>query len=431
MATTLAIPTVEGPLDGELTLPGSKSITNRALLAAALAQGRSVLEEALFSEDTEIFAACLGRLGFAVLSEPAARRFTVQGLGGALPAAGADLFVGNAGTAARFITALTALGRGTYRFDGVPAMRKRPMRELLDVLVEQGASVEYAGQPGAMPFALTTRGFGGGAIQTQADRTSQHLTALLLIAPYAARDTSIRVGETLVSKPYLVTTCGLMEQWGVQVEREGEGLFHIRAGQRYQARRFVVEPDASGASYFFAAAAALGGRVRVRHLTRASLQGDARFVEVLAAMGCEVRYGPDFIEVARGGPLRGVEVDLNDMSDTMPTLAAIAPFAEGPVTIRNVEHTRWKETDRIHAVVTELRRMGAVVDESRDGLTVHPGALRGATIETYNDHRIAMAFAVTGLCVPGTIINDPACTSKTFPDFFERLAALVGADFPA
>jgi 3-phosphoshikimate 1-carboxyvinyltransferase len=429
MPETLAIPTVARPLDGELTLPGSKSITNRALLAAALAQGRSVLEEALFSEDTEIFADCLGRLGFQVLSEPAARRFTVEGLGGALPASAAELFVGNAGTAARFITALTALGRGTYRFDGVPAMRKRPMRELLDALVAQGASVEHAGQPGAMPFTLTTRGFEGGEIQTSADRTSQHLTALLLIAPYAARDTTIRIGETLVSKPYLVTTCGMMEQWGVRVEREGEGVFHIRAGQRYQPQRFVVEPDASGASYFFAAAAALGGRVRVNHLTDRSLQGDARFVDVLAAMGCQVTHGADFIEVARHGPLRGVDIDLNDMSDTMPTLAAIAPFAEGPVTIRNVEHTRWKETDRIHAVVTELRRMGALVDEARDGLTVHPGPLHGANIDTYNDHRIAMAFAITGLRVPGTVINDPGCTSKTFPDFFERLAALVGVEF--
>ncbi|HEU4327832.1 MAG TPA: 3-phosphoshikimate 1-carboxyvinyltransferase [Roseiflexaceae bacterium] len=422
----LAMPTVAHTLDGDVTLPGSKSITNRALLAAALADGRSTLEEALFSEDTEIFSDCLRRLGFEVASDSARRSFEVAGRGGAVPATEADLFVGNAGTAARFITALTGLGAGTYRFDGVAAMRKRPMRELLDVLEDFGATVEYGGEPGAMPFALTTRGFAGGAIETRADRTSQHLTALLLIAPYAARDTTISVGDTLVSRPYLVTTCGMMEQWGVHVEREGETVFHIRAGQRYQPQRFVVEPDASGASYFFAAAAALGGRVRVRNLGRGSLQGDARFVDVLEAMGCDVVRDERFIEVSRSGPLRGVDVDLNDMSDTMPTLAAIAPFAEGPVTIRNVEHTRWKETDRIHAVVTELRRMGASVEERRDGLTVSPGPLHAATVQTYNDHRIAMSFGITGLRVPGTLIADPACTAKTFPDFFDRLFALIG-----
>ncbi|GAB4211946.1 MAG: 3-phosphoshikimate 1-carboxyvinyltransferase [Roseiflexaceae bacterium] len=422
----LAMPTVAHTLDGDVTLPGSKSITNRALLVAALADGRSVLEEALFSEDTEIFSSCLQRLGFVVNSDPAGRSFAVVGRGGAVPAVDAELFVGNAGTAARFITALTGLGAGRYHFDGVAAMRKRPMRELLDVLAGFGATVEYGGEPGAMPFTLTTRGFAGGAIETRADRTSQHLTALLLIAPYAAQDTTIRVGDTLVSRPYLVTTCGLMEQWGVQVEREGETVFHIRAGQRYQPQHFVVEPDASGASYFFAAAAALGGRVRVRNLGRGSLQGDARFVDVLEAMGCTVLRDERFIEVSRSGPLRGVDVDLNDMSDTMPTLAALAPFAEGPVTIRNVEHTRWKETDRIHAVVTELRRMGALVEERRDGLTVLPGPLHAATIQTYNDHRIAISFAITGLRVPGTQIADPACTAKTFPDFFERLFALIG-----
>lgn len=422
----LAMPTVAHTLDGDVTLPGSKSITNRALLAAALADGRSTLEQALLSEDTAIFSDCLRRLGFEVASDSARHSFAVVGRGGAVPVADADLFVGNAGTAARFITALTGLGAGTYRFDGVAAMRKRPMRELLDVLVDFGATVAYDGEPGAMPFTLTTRGFGGGAITTQADRTSQHLTALLLIAPYATRDTTINVGETLVSRPYLVTTCGLMEQWGVQVERTGETVFHIRAGQRYQPQHFVVEPDASGASYFFAAAAALGGRVRVRHLGRGSLQGDARFVDVLEAMGCDVIRDEHFIEVSRSGPLRGVDVDLNDMSDTMPTLAALAPFAEGPVTIRHVEHTRWKETDRIHAVVTELRRLGALVEERRDGLTVMPGPLQGATVQTYNDHRIAMSFAITGLRVPGLLIADPGCTAKTFPDFFERLFALIG-----
>jgi 3-phosphoshikimate 1-carboxyvinyltransferase len=415
----LPIPTLDVPVRADLRLPGSKSITNRALLAAALAGGESVLEHALYSEDTRIFAECLRRLGVPVEEDEPAAAFRVHGRGGALADGPADLWVGNAGTAARFITALLALGRGPYRVDGVPAMRVRPMSELLAILEEQGARPEFEGQTGHIPFSLRGGGLAGGEIEMEASRTSQQASALLLLAPYAARDLTLQVTGTMVSPSYVEMTLRLMADWGVEVLRESATRFTVPAGQRYRARRYGVEPDASSASYFFAAAAATGGRVRVRGLSSRSLQGDVRFVDVLQAMGCRVERGADFIEVQGPERLAGVEVDMNDVSDTAPTLAAIAPFAAGPVSIRNVEHMRWKETDRVHAVATELRRMGVRVDEHRDGLTIHPGPVSPAEVHTYQDHRIAMAFSVTGLRAPGIVIQDPDCVGKTFESFFD------------
>jgi 3-phosphoshikimate 1-carboxyvinyltransferase len=415
----LPIPTLDVPVSAELRLPGSKSITNRALLAAALADGESLLEHALYSEDTRIFAECLRRLGVGVEEDEAAATFRVHGRGGALRPAPAELWVGNAGTAARFITALLALGRGPYRVDGVPAMRVRPMGELLAILEEQGARVAFDGEAGHIPFSLTGGGLAGGEIEMEASRTSQQASALLLLAPYARHDLTLQVTGTLVSPSYVEMTLRLMADWGVAIRREGPTRFTVPAGQRYAARTYGVEPDASSASYFFAAAALTGGTVRVRGLSSRSLQGDVRFVDVLEAMGCRVRRGDDFIEVQGPRRLGGVEVDMNDVSDTAPTLAAIAPFAAGPVSIRNVEHMRWKETDRVKAVATELRRLGVRVDEHRDGLTVHPGPVSPAEVHTYQDHRIAMAFSVTGLRAPGIVIRDPDCVGKTFESFYD------------
>ncbi|NJN68190.1 MAG: 3-phosphoshikimate 1-carboxyvinyltransferase [Chloroflexaceae bacterium] len=422
----IEIPPLTGPVEATVAIPGSKSITNRALLITALADGESVIENALFSDDTHWFATCLQQLCIPVESSRAAAQFRVSGRGGHIPSHMADLFVGNAGTAARFITALLSLGSGTYRMDGIPRMRERPMSELLNALQLLGATVEFEGQPGYMPYTIHSYGFKGGHIRLKANQTSQQLSALLMIAPYAYQDTVIEVGSDLVSHSYIAMTCRMMEAFGVRVTQgpENPTRFLIRAGQGYRPRRYTVEPDASNASYFFAAAAITGGRVRVEHLSRSSCQGDARFVEVLADMGCMVTATDTFIEVVGPPTLRGVDVDLNDMSDTVQTLAAIAPFADAPVTIRNVEHIRWKETDRIRAVVTELCRLGVEVEEFSDGMKIFPGPLTPAAVETYDDHRMAMAFAVPGLRTPGIVIQDPQCTSKTFPDFFERFLRL-------
>lgn len=425
MEPLLEIPHLTHPLDAEVEIPGSKSITNRALMLAALAQGHSVLENALFSEDTHWFSECLQKLGIPVDSHPEAARFEVTGRGGDIPAREADLFVGLAGTAARFITALVALGHGTYRLDGVPRMRERPMADLLAVLQASGTGVEFEGQAGCMPYVLHSQGFKGGHMSLKADQTSQQLSALLMIAPYTQADTSLEVLGELVSSAYIDITCRVMADFGVEVTRPAEGQFYIKAGQTYQPRHYQIEPDASNASYFFAAAAVSGGRVRVNRLSPRSCQGDVHFVEVLTAMGCQVTATDAYIEVTGPAQLQGVEVDMNNMSDLVQTLAAIAPFAGSPVIIRNVEHIRYKETERLNAVVTELRRLGAAVEEFRDGLKIYPGVLHAAAIETYNDHRMAMAFAVTGLKTPGLVIKNPGCTAKTFPDFFTRFLGML------
>ncbi len=425
MDNQLEIPYVDYPLNAEVEIPGSKSITNRALLIAALAGSESTLENALFSDDTHWCATCLQQLGLPVRAESQAARFNVTGMGGQIPARQADLFVGNSGTTARFITALAALGEGQYRFNGVARMRERPMDEQLKVLQANGAAVDFEGQPGCMPYTLHSRGLAGGILRLEANQTSQQLSALLMVAPYAQHDMQLEVVGELVSGAYIDITLRVMADFGVEVTRPGPTRFDIKAGQRYYAQTYTVEPDASNASYFLAAAAVTGGRVRVKHLSRHSCQGDAQFVQVLAAMGCQVEATETYIEVRGPAQLTGLELDMNDMSDLAQTLAAIAPFAATPVTIRNVEHIRFKETDRLTAVVTELRRLGARVEEFSDGLTIYPGPLTPAAIETYDDHRMAMAFAVTGLKTPGLIIKDPGCTGKTFPDFFSRFLQMV------
>jgi 3-phosphoshikimate 1-carboxyvinyltransferase len=425
MENQIAISTLHKPINAEVEIPGSKSITNRALLVAALAGDDSTLDNALFSDDTHWFSTCLQQLGFSVSSEPEAARFRVTGLGGEIPAAQADLFVGNAGTAARFITALVALGQGRYRLDGIPRMRERPMGELLTVLQAADIGVEFEGQPGYMPYTLHSRGFQGGHIRLKANQTSQQVSALLLIAPYARQDTTIEIEGELVSRAYIDITGQVMADFGVRLTEPEPHRFFVKAGQRYQARHYPIEPDASNASYFLAAAAVTGGRVRVKHLSARSCQGDAHFVEILAAMGCQVQVTDSYTEVIGPEQLQGLEVDMNDMSDLVQTLAAIAPFAASPVTIRNVEHIRYKETERIKAVVTELRRLGAQVEEFADGLKIYPSTLQPALIETYDDHRMAMAFAVTGLKTPGLVINQPDCTRKTFPDFFAHFFQMI------
>jgi 3-phosphoshikimate 1-carboxyvinyltransferase len=422
---TIAIPALNRPVDATVEIPGSKSLTNRALLVAALAQGDSILENALFSEDSEYFAKCVEQLGIPITLNPHVAEIQVGGKGGDIPAKQADLFVGLAGTAARFISALVALGNGEYRLDGVPRMRERPMGDLLTVLQMGGATVNFEGNSGFMPYTVYSRQFAGGNFRLKANQTSQQLSALLMIAPYAQQDTIIEVEGTLVSQSYVKMTCRLMADFGVEVIQIGDNQFHIKAGQRYQARHYTVEPDASNASYFFAAAAVTGGRVRVKHLTKQSCQGDILWLNVLEQMGCQINDSDDYTEVMGPKQLQGIDIDMNDISDLVQTLAAIAPFASSPITIRNVEHIRYKETDRILAVVTELRRLGVKVEEFADHLIIEPSPITPAAIETYHDHRMAMAFAVTGLKVPGIIIKDPGCTAKTFPDYFTRFFQML------
>ncbi len=424
----LALDPAARPIDTTVRLPGSKSITNRALLVAALADGDSELTGALHSDDTHYMAQALNALGIAVESDEPGERFAVRGGGGAFGVDRADLFVGNAGTAMRFLTAALPLGRGVYRIDGVPRMRRRPIAPLLDALVALGADARSEEGTGCPPVIIRATGLRGGRVRMAGDQSSQYFSALLLTGAYAEEGIEVTVEGDLVSKPYMPLTAAVMAAFGVEAELDQERwrTFRVAPGQRYRGRAYRVEPDASNASYFFAAAAVTGGRVRIEGLGRGSAQGDLRFLDVLSAMGAAITEEVDAVEVhgPADGKLRGVDVDMGTISDTAQTLAAIAPFADGPTTIRGIAHARLKETDRVGALVAELRRLGQGVEERPDGLTIHPASIIPADIRTYDDHRMAMSFAVTALRAPGVRILDPGCVAKTFPAFFDRLAEL-------
>jgi 3-phosphoshikimate 1-carboxyvinyltransferase len=427
--SVIEVPPIVRPIDAVARIPGSKSITNRALLVAALASGESEITGALHSDDTRYMAAALNALGLSVESDEPGERFVVRGGDGTFPAREADLFVGNAGTAMRFLTAALTLGHGRFRLDGVPRMRQRPIAPLLDALNALGADAVSELGTGCPPVVIRARGLRGGHAALAGDQSSQFFSALLLAAPYAEQGVELTVLGDLVSKPYMTMTAAVMQDFGVSVEMDTEAWrrFAVAPGQRYRGRVYRVEPDASNASYFFAAAAVTGGRVRVEGLGTRSTQGDVRFVDALAAMGASVTITDTFIDVIGppGGALRGVDLDLNAISDTAQTLAAIAPFADGPTRIRGIAHARLKETDRVAALATELRRLGQEVEEHPDGLTIVPRPIVPADVHTYDDHRMAMSFAITALRAPGVRILDPGCVAKTFPDFFERLADVV------
>jgi 3-phosphoshikimate 1-carboxyvinyltransferase len=424
----LSLPPFNAPARGTLSVPGSKSINNRALLLAALAGGTSTLTGALDSDDTRIFAACLEQLGFEVTHDRDGETFTVVGCGGTLPlpiVMNPDLFVGNAGTAARFLLAMCALGRGPVRFDGVAAMRKRPMGDLLDLLVKQGAQVSYEAASGHFPLTLHTQGQSGGALTLDPRKSSQQVSAALMVAPFAKADTVLTLTGDIVSEPYIAMTIDMMADWGVVVERPDPHLLRVACGQSYRAKAsYAVEPDASSASYFFAAAAVTGGCVTIPGLSRSALQGDALFVDALAAMGAQVEDDARGLTVSGPAKLAGITIDMNAISDTAPTLAAIASNAATPTLITGVEHMRWKETDRVTAMATQLRAMGADLEERQDGLLIRPASLKRAQVATYDDHRMAMSLAIAGIANAGVDIEDPACTSKTFPTFFDVLATL-------
>jgi 3-phosphoshikimate 1-carboxyvinyltransferase len=415
-----------GPVVGTVELPGSKSYTNRALPIAALARGRSVISGSLFSDDTRYMAGALRALGIAVDEDVAGERFVVDGADGGIPAEQADLYLGLSGTAMRFLCVMVAIGHGSYRLDGTARARQRPIAPLLTALTDLGVAARSEDGNGCPPVLVTANGCPGGRARMAGDISSQYFSGLLLASPYMRDGLDLEVEGALVSRPYLDITLNIMADFGVAVTRDGYERFRVAPGQRYQARDYRIEPDASNATYFLAAGAPPGGRVRVDGLGRHSAQGDIQFLATLEALGCTVHWGDNNLEVQGPPQLHGAELDLADANDTAQTVAALAPFCSSPVTMRGLAHTRHQETDRVAAVTTELRKLGATVEEHADGWTIWPSTLHAADVATYDDHRMAMAFSLVGLRVPGVRLENPECVAKTFPDFFQRFAALTG-----
>ncbi|MDR0336850.1 MAG: 3-phosphoshikimate 1-carboxyvinyltransferase [Planctomycetaceae bacterium] len=424
-------------MNAVVVLPGSKSMTNRALILAALSEGATILEGVLDSEDTQVLVEALRQLGLEIQHHPNKQQIQIAGTRKIFPNRDANIYVGNSGTTARFLTALLAFAQGNYRLYGKPRMHERPIRDLVEALQTLGANICYEQKNGFPPllFCDADRQVSDGrqtkSATVSGSISSQFLSALLLAVPLAARSANIelRLTGNLVSKPYIRMTLEMMKSFGVLAEISGDfEIFRFAMGTNYRTpQQYQIEPDASGASYFFAAAAICGGSVTVPGLSRQSLQGDIAFVDCLEKMGCDIQWCSDSITVSRSPQktLRGISVDMNSFSDTAQTLAATALFAEGSTEITNIQHVRYKETDRITDLARELRRFGAIVDERPDGLRiVPPKQLIPATVETYDDHRMAMSFAVVGLGLPGVVIKNPECTHKTFPNFFNLLEEL-------
>jgi len=416
-----------GPLRGVVRVPGSKSLTNRYLLCTALADGRSSLTDVSVCDDTQRMLAGLSALGIYAALHKDRRQIVVAGCRGYPPADDVQIDAGEAGTAMRFLTALCCLGFGRRRLDGAPRMRARPLGGLVNALVNLGASIGYEGQPGYPPVTVLARGLTGGTTDLHAPQSSQFLSAVLMVAPYASQDVLVAARETVPSRPYVDQTVQVMHSLGVEVITSDGLRYVVPAFQRYQAGEYRIEPDASAAGYFWTAAALTGGEVRVAGLTRASRQGDVRFVDVLAEMGCEV--GADASGLAVRGPatgrLRGVSVDMNELPDAVPTLAVAALFADGPTEIRNSAHLRVKESDRLAMLAIELRRLGATVEEWPDGLKIRPPTrITPTSVDSHGDHRLAMSLALAGLVCEGLVVRAAGCVSKSCPEFFEILSDL-------
>ena len=414
------------PLAASIRVPGSKSITNRALLLAAMAKGRSTISGAGLNDDTRRMAAALGTLGFELAVDETGARIVVDGRGGAIPARGGELDAGGAGTAMRFLLGFLTLGRGRFRLDGNQRMRERPIGPLLDALAALGVSVRAERDNGCPPVLIEIGegGVRGGAARVDAAVSSQFVSALLMPAPLWPRGLALTViGDA--ARPFITMTLGLMQRWDASATMSGSEIV-VPGGQRYAAQKnFEVEPDASSASYFAAAAALVGGSVMLEGLRADSVQGDIEFMKLLERMGARVEWREDAVKVSGSGKnLSGVDVAMGGMPDLVPTLAAIAPFCSSPTRIRGVSFIRHHESDRLRALATELKRLGASVHECEDGMLIEPSRIGAAAVETYDDHRIAMAFAVAGLKTAGIRIRNPGCVSKTYPDFFRDLARL-------
>lgn len=424
----LAIVPFDGPVDAVVRPPGSKSLTNRALLAAALAEGRSTITGVLLADDTEAMLGCIEALGATVAVDRSALTVHVTGTGGRLADGPVELHAALSGTTSRFVAATLALGAGPFVLDGGAPLRARPMGPVLDAVRQLGARVTEGGERGHLPVTVSggATGVGPGGEQAHVtlagDVSSQFVSGLLLAGACLPGGLRVELTTDPVSRPYLDMTIAVMASFGARARAEGDRAFVVEPGG-YRAADYAVEPDASAASYLFAVAAVCGGRVRVEGLGQASLQGDVRFVDHLEAMGCTVSRDLAATEV-EGGPLRGIVADFEPISDTAQTIAAVAAFAEGPTRITGIGFIRRKETDRIAAVVAELQRAGVGASEDVDGFTIEPAPVRPATIHTYDDHRMAMSFTLLGLREPGIRIADPGCVAKTFPDFFDVIETL-------
>ncbi len=414
-------------IGGEVTLPGSKSLTNRALLLSALASGTTRLDNVLRSDDTQRMIEALTQLGVPLAFSDDGQTCTVTGQGGLFRVGNElDFFLGNAGTAIRPLTAVLAMMPGNFNVDGDKYMRERPIGYLTDALIELGAGIRFHGQPGYPPFSVAGGTIRGGEISIPGNISSQFLTSLLMALPLARDDSTIHVIGEQVSKPYLDITLDILAKFGVTASHDNYETFRIPGEQRYRSPgNFLIEGDASSASYFFAAAAISGDTLRVNGIGNGSVQGDVAFLDVIEAMGASVQREQTSVTVT-GGPLTGVDLDLNHIPDAAMTVATMALFAQGPTRIRNIYNWRVKETDRMTAMATELRKLGAEVETGDDFIVITPPEqLLPATIDTYGDHRIAMTFSLAAFGDATVVINDPDCTRKTFPDYFDVFASIT------
>lgn len=406
-------------IHARVALPPSKSYTNRALIAAALAEGDSTLFNTSEGDDANYLVSGLGEFGIKTRKQK--NSLTVKGSGGKLEVPSREIFVGNAGTAMRFLTTFSSLAAGETTLTGDEQMQKRPLGDLLDSL--RLAGIKCSSNNGCPPVTIRGGDFVGGHIEIKGDMSSQFISSILLSSPYARQPVVLRVKGPSASLPYVNMTLHVMRSFGANVDSLDARVYTVSNRDRYIGQKFHIEPDASSASYFLAAAAITQGRVFISKLSTESLQGDVKFLNILGEMGCKFTQSAGGME-CHGSKLYGLELDMNQLPDCVPTLAVVAMFADGSTTIENVGHLRVKETDRLSALATELRKLGARVDVFDDGMTIRPGPLHGATIETYNDHRMAMSFAVAGLRIPGVKIENPSCVSKSFPGFWEEFKKL-------
>jgi len=402
---------------GAVTVPGSKSFTNRALLIAALADGVSCLKKPLLSDDTKYMIEGLKGYGIQVREE--ADNFIVVGQKGKLMVPTKDIFVGNAGTTMRFLTTFSALVKGKVVLDGDERMRERPIGDLLNCLTQMQVKAIATYNNDCPPLKIEGKGVPGGRIKLAGDKSSQYLTSLLLSAPYFKNDTEIIIEGDLTSKSYADITLDIMETFGIKVKNDAYQKFSVQANQVYTAKNYKVEGDWSSASYFLGAAAITEGEITISGVNPESVQGDARFPDVLEKMGCNVKKSAHSVQL-KGNPLKGIKVDMNNMPDAVQTLAVIALFAKGDTLIENIGNLKIKETNRIEGLANELGKLGAQVETGEDFLLIKPGKYNGTEIETYNDHRMAMSFAIAGLKIPGVKIKNPKCVEKSFPDFFSK-----------
>ncbi|MFK7827693.1 MAG: 3-phosphoshikimate 1-carboxyvinyltransferase [Oligoflexales bacterium] len=421
----LAIPCLKKPLAIKIRIPGSKSLSNRALCLAALANGESTLEGILHSNDTKRMIEAWRMLGVSITAS-GKDELIIKGCGGKIAACEKEIYCENAGTAMRFLTAILSLGPGPYHLTGNDRMYERPIKDLIEPLNKLGCRVIDLQGSGCPPLKLEGGGFPGGEIELESSKSSQYLSAIMMTAPYAQEATRIFIKGSLVSKTYVEMTLKIMHDFGAEAHWNKENCIEIPPQQKYQAKQYEIEGDASSASYFFVAAAISEGEAVIEGLNKNSTQGDLGLVDILEKMGCEVEWGNKYVKL-KGRPLTAITVDMNTMSDVAMSLAIVALFAKGKTTITNVANMRIKECDRISAICTELKKLGAQLEEWDDGFSIQGAKpLQGAKLNTYDDHRMAMSLALVGLKVPGVVIADPACVSKTFPNYFEMLFEAIG-----